>query len=42
MDSDAPWEQAQFPVMEWRNKKAIWWRILLSEAEALEAAGLRE
>ena len=42
MDSDAPWEQAQWHVVEWRNGKAIWWRTFLSEAEALEAAGLSE
>ena len=42
MDSDAPWEQAQWHVVEWGNEKAIRWRTFLSEAEALEAAGLRE
>jgi ketosteroid isomerase-like protein len=42
MDSDAPWEQAQWHVVEWRNGKAIWWRTFLSKAEALEAAGPRE
>jgi hypothetical protein len=29
-------------VTKWRDKKAVWWKILLSEAEALQAAGLRE
>jgi ketosteroid isomerase-like protein len=42
MDSDAPWEQAQWHVVEWRNGKAISWRTFLSEVEALEAAGLSE
>jgi hypothetical protein len=42
MDSDAPWEQAQWHVVEWSNEKAIRWRTFLSEAEALEAAGLSE
>ena len=42
MDSDAPWEQTQWHVAEWRNKKTIWIRTFLSEAEALEAAGLKE
>jgi hypothetical protein len=40
--SDAPMEQTQWIVTKWRNKKAVWWQILLSEAEALEAAGLSE
>jgi len=40
--SDAPMVQTQWIVTKWRDKKAIWWRILLSEKEALEAAGLRE
>jgi ketosteroid isomerase-like protein len=40
--SDAPWEQTQWHVAEWRDKKVIRWRIFMSEAEALEAAGLRE
>jgi ketosteroid isomerase-like protein len=41
-ESDAPMEQAQWHVTEWGHKKATWVRICLSEAEALEAAGLRE
>jgi hypothetical protein len=40
--SDAPWEQTQWHVAEWRDKKVIRWRIFMSESEALEAAGLRE
>jgi len=40
--SDAPMEQTAWHVTEWRHKKAIWWRVFLSETEALEAAGLRE
>jgi ketosteroid isomerase-like protein len=42
MESDAPWEQTQWHVTEWRHKKSIRWRIFMSEAEALEAAGLPE
>jgi ketosteroid isomerase-like protein len=42
MESDTPMEQTQWHVTEWGHKKAIWVRICLSEAEALEAAGLRE
>ncbi|MEK6271468.1 MAG: nuclear transport factor 2 family protein [Actinomycetota bacterium] len=40
--SDAPIEQTQWIVTQWRNGKAIWVRIVVSEAEALEAAGLSE
>jgi hypothetical protein len=29
-------------AVEWRDGKAIWWRACPSEAEALEAVGLRE
>ena len=42
MESDAPMEQTNWQATEWREKKAIWWRTFRSEAEALEAAGLRE
>jgi ketosteroid isomerase-like protein len=41
-ESDAPWEQTQWHVAEWHHKKNIRWRIFMSEAEALEAAGLSE
>jgi ketosteroid isomerase-like protein len=41
-ESDAPWEQTQWHVAEWRHKKSIRWRVFMSEAEALEAAGLSE
>jgi len=40
--SDAPMEQTQWIITKWRDKKAVWWRILVSEAEALEAARLKE
>jgi len=40
--SDAPIDQRQWIVAKWRDKKVVWVRIYLSEAEALEAAGLRE
>jgi ketosteroid isomerase-like protein len=42
IQSDAPIEQMQWFVTQWRNGKAIWWRTFQSEAEALEAAGRRE
>jgi ketosteroid isomerase-like protein len=41
-ESDAPWEQTQWHVVEWRHKKNIRWRVFMNEADALEAAGLRE
>ncbi len=40
--SDAPIEQTQWIVTRWLNGKAIWVRIVVSEAEALEAAGVKE
>ena len=42
MDSDTPVEDAQWLVVEWRLGKAISSRTFISEAEALEAAGLSE
>jgi ketosteroid isomerase-like protein len=42
VESDAPADQTQWIVTEWRHKKGIWWRIFLNEAEALKAAELRE
>ena len=40
--SDAPVAQTQWIVTRWRNGKAVWGHIFLSEAEALQAAGLSE
>ena len=42
IESDAPWEQTQWQVGEWRQGKLILSRTFLSEAEALEVAGLSE
>jgi ketosteroid isomerase-like protein len=42
VESDAPADQTQWIVTEWRHQKAIWWGTFLSEAEAIDAAGLRE
>jgi ketosteroid isomerase-like protein len=42
VESDAPMEQTFWHVAEFRGVKVIWWRFVRSEAEALEAAGLRE
>ncbi len=40
--SGAPFERTLWQVVEWREKKIVWWCAFGSEAEALEAAGLRE
>jgi ketosteroid isomerase-like protein len=39
--SDEPIEQAQWFVTHWRNEKAVWWRVLMTEADALEVAERR-
>ena len=41
-DRGAPLQQTQWHVVRWRHKKAIRWRVFLSEAEALAAVGLTE
>ena len=41
-ESNVPLEQTQWNVTEWRDGKAVRGRVFLSEAEAVEAAGLRE
>jgi ketosteroid isomerase-like protein len=40
--SDVPFEQPIWQVAEWRRRKCVWWHSFRSEADALEAAGLRE
>jgi ketosteroid isomerase-like protein len=35
-------EQTVWQVAKWRDNKVIWWGSFLSEAEALQAAGLTE
>ena len=40
--SNAPVEERLWFVGEWREGKATWWQSFRTEAEALEAAGLRE
>ena len=42
IDSEAPWEQTQWQVAEWRQGKVIRLLAFLSEADAVEAAGLRD
>jgi hypothetical protein len=39
--SGAPIERTMWLAIEWRNQKEVWWRAFQSEAEALEAVGLR-
>ena len=40
--SDIPYEETIWSVARWCGKKAVWWGVFPTEAEALEAAGLRE
>ena len=40
--SGATMDQTGWQVAEWREKKCVRWRTFENEAEALEAAGLRE
>jgi ketosteroid isomerase-like protein len=42
MESDASFEQTYWQIVKWRHKKCVGWHTFRSEAEALEAAGLRE
>jgi ketosteroid isomerase-like protein len=41
-DSDTPFVDTVWVVVDWRDRKAVRWRVLSTEAEALEAVGLRE
>jgi ketosteroid isomerase-like protein len=40
--SDVPVGETQWHVADWRDGKVVWWGISRTEAEALEAVGLRE
>jgi hypothetical protein len=40
--SDAPLIDPVWQLTRWRNGKCVWWRNCQTEAEALEAVGLRE
>jgi hypothetical protein len=42
LESDAPIDQTIWQVAEWQDRKCLRFRTFLSEAEALEAAGLSE
>src|SRR5262245_40440719 len=41
-EGEVPMEQTYWFLSGWQDGKNIWTRVCLSEAEALEAAGLRE
>ncbi len=41
-ERQSPADQTQWHLSEWRNGRIVRWHVSLSEAEALEAAGLRE
>ena len=39
-DSDTPIEDTVWVVVDWRDRKVVRWRVLSTEAEAVEAMGL--
>ena len=41
-DSDTPFVDTVWVVVNWRDRKVVRWRVLTTEAEALEAVGLSE
>src|ERR1700730_9802441 len=40
--SGASFERTLWMAIEWRDKQEVWWHAFESEAEALEAVGLRD
>jgi len=40
--SDVPFEDLLWHASQWRRGQCVWWRAFETEAEALEAVGLRE
>jgi hypothetical protein len=40
--SGTPGEETVWTAFEWRDGKAVWWSNFPTQAEAVEAAGLRE
>ena len=40
--SDTPLVDPAWLVTKWRDGKCVWWRVYVSESEALEAVGLSE
>ena len=41
-DSDLPLEDTVWDITRWRSGKCVWWCVVYTWDEALEAAGLRE
>jgi hypothetical protein len=41
-ESGAVFERAVWHLARWRDQKQIWWSAFETEAQALEAVGLRE
>jgi ketosteroid isomerase-like protein len=42
LDSGTPFEDRLWQASEWRHGKVVWWQMFGTEADALEAVGLRE
>ena len=40
--SGVAFDRVMWHIARWRGKKQVWWSAFETEAEALEAAGLRE
>jgi ketosteroid isomerase-like protein len=40
--SQIPYEETAWSVARWRDKRAIWWGVFPTRAEALDAAGLSQ
>ena len=40
--SAAPLEETLYILMRWHAGRCVWWKVFLTEQEALEAAGLSE
>lgn len=41
-ESDLPLEDSVWHITRWRSEKCVWWRVVYTWDEALEAAGPRE
>ena len=40
--SETPLVDPAWHALKWRDGKCVWWRVCATEAEALEAIGVRE
>jgi hypothetical protein len=40
-DSAGPFEEKVWQLVDWRDRRIVWWATYVTEAEALEAVGLR-